>query len=145
MIEAVGDIWRAHAGGELIGVTTNGTINICGGCVMGRGIALQAKKKFPKLPRMIGDLLTDKGNRVFVFNHLNIFTFPVKHNWWEKADLKLIERSCQQLIEATADRRRVYLVRPGCDNGRRDWDTEVRPIIEKMLPGKRFIIVSKGT
>jgi hypothetical protein len=34
------------------------------------------------------------------FDNIN-FAFPVKFNWWEKADLNLIEEGCKQLSRSS--------------------------------------------
>jgi len=35
---------------------------------------------------------------VFYFPEYGLITFPVKHNWWEAADLDLIDRSARELL-----------------------------------------------
>jgi hypothetical protein len=48
-----------------------------------------------------------------------LITFPVKHTWWEAADLDLIERSARELlkmIEVKKIQEAIYLPRPGCGN-----------------------------
>ena len=46
-------------------ITTNGFIKSNGEAVMGRGCALQAKRAWPELPRIIGQLNKKYGNKVF--------------------------------------------------------------------------------
>ena len=83
------------------------------------------------------------GNHLTLQPDCHVLTFPVKNNWWEKADLKLIEQSCQELAD-TCDffKPPFYMVRPGCGNGGLDWK-EVKPILEKYLDEK-FIVVEKA-
>jgi len=142
--EVSGNIWSYHGKGYRIVVTTNGTIKGDGSCVMGRGIALQARKKFPYLPQELGSLIEDWGNRVHRLDQYRLISFPVKHNWWEKADLELIEESTKQLKVATGfasglQSESIYMVRPGCRNGGLDWK-DVKPILEKYLDD-RFVVV----
>jgi len=145
MKEVKGNLWDYHKAGNWVVITTNGSIRKDGACVMGRGVALQAKQMFPKLPYELGELIKIEGNKVLMFGEYKILTLPVKHQWFEVADLKLIEEGLQELssidtsfnglIDGT-----IYLVRPGCDNGKRDWETEVKPLCEKYLTD-RFVIV----
>ena len=73
-----------------------------------------------------------------------IITFPVKHNWWEKADIDLIVKSCMQLNKCINENGfdKVYLPRPGCGNGQLSWETDVKPVISEVLL-KKVIIVWK--
>ena len=73
-----------------------------------------------------------------------MITFPVKHNWWEAADLGLIERSASELlkiIEVKKIKEAVYLPRPGCGNGRLNWE-DVKKILSPILKSDRFHIVT---
>lgn len=45
-------------------ITTNGFIKANGEAVMGRGCALEAAQAFPNVPKLLGALITSKGNRV---------------------------------------------------------------------------------
>jgi len=144
MQEIFGNIWEQHEVGRWVVITTNGDVRKDGACVMGRGVAKQAADKFPDLPYKLGNALNVGGNKVNIFDDLKIITLPVKHHWKDKADLNLIAKSLQQLV-AWADipprkHGKFYMVRPGCDNGRRDWETEVKPICSTYLDD-RFVIV----
>lgn len=155
MLEVKGNLWDFHERGHWVVVTTNGTIKSNGENVMGRGTALQAKHRFPQVPKLLGQYLSDAGNHCRALWGLGIITFPVKHNWWETADLALIERSCKELVVLVVeiDRhckdsepdfeglpRQIYMIRPGCGNGRLEW-LDVKPILELNL-GDRFTVVS---
>ena len=144
MKEATGNIWRLPC--DAIVVPTNGNVNRHGEAVMGRGIALQAARRWPLLPKVLADLLRSDGNHVFdVYKPRRLptlLTFPVKHHWHQHAELDLIERSTQELV-AKANHlayHRVALPRVGCGNGGLDW-TDVLPILERYLDD-RFILVS---
>lgn len=153
MKEIRGDIWDYHKQGHWIVITTNGNVKENGEAVMGGGpksIALQAAKRFPDLPCLVGALIKKEGNHVFMGYSHYLLTFPVKHNWWEKADLALIERSTKELYTLWMEeskgglggKEEVYMVRPGCGNGRLDWK-DVKPILEKYLDD-RFIVVERN-
>jgi hypothetical protein len=139
--------------GDAICITTNGFVKKNGEAVMGRGIAKEAANSFPEFPRILGDSIFRNGNHLNVFfemiHHYNgdtgeeysqdIVTFPVKHNWFEKADMELIRRSARELMK-WADQlphwERVLLPRPGCGNGKLDWSDvkrEIEPILDDRI------------
>ena len=64
----------------IIVITTNGFVKRDGTCVI----------KFSGLPHKLGTRISAEGNRVFYFPEHRLITFPVKHTWWEAADLGLI-------------------------------------------------------
>ena len=143
MKEVTGNLWTFHAQYLPIVITTNGDVRRDGACVMGRGVARQAANRYPKLPYSIGDKIKHYGNHAFSFacsESQIIFTFPVKHHWSELADIKLITRSCDELILQLSYWRftEIYMPRPGCGNGGLTWDV-VRPIIAEKLDD-RFTI-----
>ena len=148
MLEVVGDLWEFHKAGEWIAITTNGDVNKNGEAVMGRGVALQAKKKLPFLAADLAQCLFEGGNYPYAFRDINIVTFPVKRHWFEKADLKLIVMSAQILVALLDGKtydfhpERLYLPRPGCGNGRLDWRA-VKPLLEPIFDD-RFTIVNYG-
>lgn len=143
MIEVFDDFWEYKA--DIKCITTNGFVKKNGEAVMGRGIAKQAAIKMPQLPAVLGQGLRNHGNNLmclgWVDNSYWLFNFPVKHNWWEKAELELIKRSAEQLIEGCSATATVLLPRPGCGNGQLAWE-EVRPVLEPILAGSRFRIIT---
>lgn len=136
MIEVVGNLWKYPADVRVI--TTNGTITRAGECVMGRGCALEAKKMYPDLPKRLAAAIKTGGNNPHVFADLNLMSFPVKHHWFERADLLLIRSSALQLARIAKDGRTYVLPRPGCGNGKREW-AEVAPLL-KCLPDNVHVI-----
>jgi len=145
MLEVTGNLWDFWEKGEWIVITVNGTIKKDGSCVMGRGVAKEAALRFPKLPLELGKGLREHENISMVFGQYQVITFPVKHNWWERADLELIKESAEILANLfpTKDNTKVYMVRPGCGNGGLKWE-DVKPVIAELL-GDNFIIVEKNT
>lgn len=124
-------------------ITTNGFVKKDGTAVMGRGCAAEAAKRWPSLPKKLGKRLKRGGNHVYVLMVSGrLMSFPVKHNWWEKADLELIKQSANEL----ADYAKRYLgtgyqfvlPRPGCGNGRLDW-SDVKKVL-KNLPSNVLVI-----
>ena len=52
MKEVKGDIWKSDC--DIIAITTNGVVKKNGELVMGRGIASQAKQRYPDIPKILG-------------------------------------------------------------------------------------------
>jgi hypothetical protein len=139
MIEVKGDLWTYPA--DIRVITTNGFVKANGECVMGRGCAKEAKDKFPWLPKNLGDKIKAMGNIPFHFPDSGLYTFPVKHNWYEKADIELIRKSAQTLFHMAPVDAVIVLPRPGCGNGQLKWE-DVKPILEPILDN-RFHIITK--
>lgn len=149
MFEQRGNLWQIAAGKMLV-LATNGTVKERDNtCVMGRGIALEAKMRFPQLPYRLGCLIKEGGNHVKLlggYGSYTILSAPVKHQWFEEADIELIRRSAVELA-ALADKveappMSIYLPRLGCGNGKLSW-TVVKPIISPILDD-RFTAVTFG-
>lgn len=129
-------------------VTTNGMTKKDGTAVMGAGIAKYAAQLFPNLPALLGRSLKKYGNRVFAYkvspdgiNTYNVITMPTKHDWRDSSDLELIKTSCLQMMQV-ADVNGftcIHMPKPGCANGRLDWETQVKPAIEPLLDD-RFVV-----
>ena len=155
MKEEFGDIWqlRSKLKADAVVITTNGFVKKNGEAVMGRGIALEAAKKYKDFPARLGNVITQFGNIVWPheFDMWNgeadyqdlLITMPVKHNWWEKADIALIKESTQNLTWMADDLgiKTILVPRPGCGNGGLKW-VDVKPIIEPYLDD-RFVICHK--
>lgn len=148
MQEIKGDIWDYHCGAgsdtrkNWLVIPTNGYINRSGKGVMGKGLALQSAERFPDLPWYLGVKLKQNGNHVYKFHRWQLFTFPVKVNWWEDAILPLINQSAEELMDLTRVDlgMKIYLPRVGCGNGRLRWE-QVQPILGPILADDRFTIV----
>lgn len=142
MKEIQGNIWDFHEQGYIV-IPTNGFVKVNGECVMGRGLAKQASVRHPSIPGILGSQIVTHGNKVFELPY-QLYSFPVKHNWWEMADTKLIERSIKQLVDITRfhPERQVYIPRVGCGNGGLDWEI-VKPILTPNLLWGRFTVVNQ--
>lgn len=138
MKEVYGDFWTYQADVKLI--TTNGTLNSSGECVMGAGIALQAKQLYPEFPARVGQHLSISGNVPLL--ELVLGTFPTKNHWAEDSDISLIKRSAETLAHHAKDNPELtYLLpRPGCGLGRRDWESEIKPLLVDTLPDNVHVI-----
>lgn len=145
MIEVKGNLWTYPADVRVI--TTNGTVKKNGECVMGRGCAYEAKQRYPELPKLLGDWLSETIPKIgqtphrFRFGNDVLYTFPVKHQWFQKADIELIALSARELV-AHVDCMKfktVVMPRPGCGNGGLRWE-DVRPVLEPILDDRFHVI-----
>lgn len=147
MIEIKGNMWDYHDKGIPVCVLTNATMTKKGEIVMGKGCALEAKQRFPNLPKELADRLTANGklskiNVLMWFKEYNLFTFPTVHNWFDKkADLKLIGKSARDLdgMMDLLGLEKVVLPRPGCGLGNLTWE-EVKPVLENWLDDRVLVI-----
>ena len=141
-----GNIWDYHAQGHYITVTTNCNRKANGHVVMGKGIALEAKQRFPDIPRKLGEVSDLRS--VVVFPDERIITFPTKMNWYENSTIELISSSFAQLIIAAERllplrKKPIYCVKFGCANGRLSWEKDVRPFLEPFIDEKEFVFVDR--
>jgi O-acetyl-ADP-ribose deacetylase (regulator of RNase III) len=113
------------------------TVNCVG--VMGRGIALQFKKKFPENFATYKKACDTKeltpGNVLVVdmgkmFNPRYIINFPTKDHWRAKSRIEDIAAGLESLVAVVRDRKIKSIAIPplGCGLGGLDW-TDVRPLI----------------
>lgn len=114
---------------------------------MGKGCAFEAKCRFPDLPRMLGNLVSNTHNAVIYVKCYRLFTFPVKVNWWEKAELDLIVRSAQQLMHMRDKQGKdlkgggIIIGRPGCGNGGLRW-VDVKQYIQGIFDDKVAVVTN---
>ncbi len=114
------------------------TVNTVG--VMGKGIAYDFKKYYPKMFKEykqlcdtnqfnIGDLNLYKTPNKWILN------FPTKEHWRSPSKIEFIEKGLQKLVQ-DAHRLQINdiaMPKLGCGNGGLDWESEVKPIVEKYL------------
>ncbi len=122
MILERGNMWDVFGQGIFM-ITTNPIQRKDGAVVMGRGIALEAKTKFPELPYIFGEKLKKNGNlfvdQIGVFDSVPIWYFMVKDHWFKDADLGIIASSCWMLQKHFLGMdQRVDLNFPGIGNGK---------------------------
>lgn len=149
MKETVGNMFSAKviSFADAICLTTNGFFKNNGRAVMGRGNAKQAKDLYKGIDLEFGKLLKKNGNIVQIvrMKPIPIISFPVKHKWWERADLDLIRKSAFELVKLTDWNvwQKVILPRPGCYNGKLKWLSQVKPILREYLDDRFYIISLK--
>lgn len=147
MLEEFGDFWTIQ--GDARCITTNGVLRSNGDAIMGKGMALQAKQRYPKIEFTLGRLIQKYGNHVFYLGN-GLISFPTKYDWRDsKSDIGLIKRSAMELVSLfkgdvpikSKSNRRILLTRPGCGSGNLNW-TDVRPILQTILNSDEFIIIN---
>lgn len=141
MREAVCDIWAQR----YIVITTNGVLDRNNDLVMGAGVALEAKKRYPDLPSILGSVVQARGNvpHVFMTEKQTVISFPTKHHWREESDPELIRCSAEHLV-SLADLYcfpEIHIPRPGCANGKLIWKN-VKEILEPILDD-RFVVCTR--
>lgn len=137
-----GDMFQG--GHDLLVCTTN-----CLG-VMGKGIALEFKNRFPKFFEQYKEYCSTcnpKGGDCMVFRNKdtsspNYFaTIMTKEHWFNKSKLEWIELGLEDLkdrvevINDSPERLKITsigLPAPGCNNGGLKWE-DVKPLIDKHL------------
>jgi hypothetical protein len=143
MLEMNGNLWDYYGKPKtVVLITTNGFVKNDGEAVMGSGCAAEAARRFQWLPKSLGDSLITHGNVPTWFLADRLATFPVKHNWYEKADFDLIRKSVLWLFhtasESSLRHYNFVLPRPGCGNGQLAWP-DVKPLL-LGLPDNVFVI-----
>lgn len=106
--------------------------------ICGRGVAAQWKSLRVK---DYNSLKGKKITNVIVVN--DCILFPVKIHWYEKANLKLIKRSMEELAKFAEENSEstIYLPQVGSGFGERDWETEVKPIVEQYWRNNMMLVV----
>lgn len=126
------------------------TVNTVG--VMGKGVALEYKNRYPEMFRMykelcdtkrldVGKLALWKGESKWVL------LFPTKKHWRNSSKLEYVESGLRKFADNwdSIGVNSVAFPRLGCGNGGLNWD-EVRPLMEKYLnplPIQVFVYVDK--
>jgi hypothetical protein len=122
-----GDMWLAYDGADLFLITTNSTLRRNGALVMGRGIARQARDRFPGLDLALGREIARRCGNLGEYDLLvgprwpaaKLGAFQVKTDFARPASLSLIRRSAATLL-AWCERHphaTVHLNFPGIGNG----------------------------
>jgi hypothetical protein len=107
----------------------------------------------------LGEKIKKGGNHVYGIgkyeykniniNNINntsiILSFPTKHDWRDKSDLKLIEQSCielRNLWDIAVDKDKKYnsvaLTRVGCLNGGLNYEFQVKPLLLKYFGDDKY-------
>ena len=119
------------------------TVNTVG--VMGKGIALMFKERFPENFRAYADACKSgevQLGRMFVTDNRQldgprwIVNFPTKGHWRSRTRLEWIESGMEDLVRVISERgiRSIAVPPLGCGNGGLDW-RDVKPLLAEALSG----------
>lgn len=156
MKQESGDLWTWNHEGRWVVVTTNIGWKKDGSNPMGAGVARAAMERYPDLPVWYGKKCRKYGAKTAVaaYPEGKLFLFPTKPldlerpwmSWQQDSSLKLIERSCRQLVklvDVLSERgkffTRIGLPLPGCGNGNLT-PRRVMPVISDILDD-RFVLL----
>lgn len=138
MIESTENIWD-HLGkpNNWIVVTTNNVITRSGELVMGAGIALDAKRRFPELPRQWADTIKLIGTSeyyIIVDKVRSLIGLQTKRHWKGPSPLDLLDESIRRLADIALffQNHTIHMPRPGCGMGGLNWITQVRPVCQRL-------------
>ena len=115
---------------------------VLGSGVMGAGIAKEFAIRYSYLPLIFGTFVRNQGNKPCIITGCpNIMSFPTKNNWKDLSDIKLIEKSAEQ-IKNICDHfnfKSILSTRPGCGLGGLKWE-DVKVVLENYFDDRFFII-----
>lgn len=136
MISRWGNMWNEYDYADLFLITTNSTIKRDGRLVMGRGMAKQARDKFPGLDMELGLAIREAYGNLGRYHLLispkwpakKIGALQVKTHYSLPADITLIEESISVLNRWAREHpgTSIHLNFPGIGNGRLS--------VERVLP-----------
>ena len=114
------------------------TVNTVG--VMGKGVALEFKKRYPEMYHLYRDHCKSGRFRVghlWLYRTLGrwVLNFPTKAHWRSPSRTEYIRAGLEKCIATYQDRGIDSISFPllGCGNGGLDFDTQVRPLMEHYL------------
>jgi O-acetyl-ADP-ribose deacetylase (regulator of RNase III) len=114
------------------------TVNTVG--VMGKGIAATFKRLYPGMFREYKELCLDGSltiGKLHVFRTPNkvVINFPTKKDWRRPSKLEYVEAGLQAFVDhySRFGVASVSFPQLGCGNGELDWDSQVRPVMERYL------------
>jgi hypothetical protein len=136
-----GNMWDVFHDTDIFMITTNPIRRKDGAVVMGRGIAKEAKDRYPELPHDFGQALQELHPEVdqFCVGPINVYEgtpiwfFMVKDHWRNKASLQIIQQSVFYLKHGfvNLDQKRIDLNFPGIGNGGLTRE-EVLPLLQEL-------------
>lgn len=110
--------------------------------VMGKGLALEFKKRFPEMFKSyrfycthmnykIGELMIYTGCKPAIIN------FPTKTHYKMPSKIEYIEEGLKSFCSCYEERgiKSVAFPKLGCGLGGLNWEKEVKPLMEKYLQG----------
>ena len=126
------------------------TINCVG--VMGKGIALEMKKRYPdmfeKYKEYCNRGLIDIGS-LWIYKHVSeneitkrILNFPTKKHWKDKSEYSFIEKGMQKFVETYKDKGITSIAFPmlGCNNGGLEKDIVLEIMVKYLVKCENIIV-----
>ena len=110
----------------------------------GRGVALQAARKFPGLKPALGRKLrdTNRAPQIHVFSEWQLICLPTKRWWSDASSLSMIRAGLRRVAELADDLPSpIYLPLLGCGYGELN-EEKVLPVLHEHLDD-RFILVKR--
>lgn len=161
MKEANVDLFRIMGKVDWACIPTNGQIRL-GRAVMGRGVAEQAKTRWPSVPGILANEMSKGGNVPHFIGYVDqslrhsfqwppwpglkltwLYSFPTKHHWKDPSDMGLILQSARLLMREAEDFDiDIAIPRPGCGHGGLEWE-DVRADLKKVLDDRFTIITNQ--
>lgn len=151
---------------DAICITTNCTVMPNGDNPMGGGCAGEAARRWSNMPKLLGRFLMTAPNVPFCFGfvdpftnelrqlgdphllgrHVSVWAFPTMHDISLPADLGLVVRSAELMMEVADNFKLegVALPRPGAGIGGLDWETEVKPALKDLLDDRFYLVHKDG-
>jgi hypothetical protein len=128
--------------------TGNRYIKKDGGIVMGRGAAKQVRDSYPGIDKIMGKIVSrSKPSARVLFTDIAsdkpitqiLGWFQVKDNWYDNADLDLIQEATDQLraIALRSPKVTLHMNYPGIGNGKLSQD-DVQPILLSLPDNVRI-------
>lgn len=114
------------------------TVNTVG--AMGTGIALEFKRIYPEMFLQYQELCRTgqlKVGTLWLYRSQNkwVLNFPTKASWKQPSKIEYIDSGLKRFVEHYAEMGIESIAFPplGCGNGQLDFDSQVKPLIEKHL------------
>lgn len=157
MIVTTGNLWEYYDTGAWAVIPTNIGWKRDGANPMGAGVALQAAKKVPELPKWYGDICKKYLGNTTVIPYIpaRMILFPTKPlnvhcpwlSWNNDSDLGLISQSTKQLAKCVSicrsngiDIKNIAVPLVGCGHGGLS-SKDIIPILQESLDDS-FILVT---
>ena len=116
------------------------TVNTVG--VMGKGIAKEFKKRYPEMFEKYKKICKSgrfKTGELWLYNipdsNRRVLNFPTKRHWRGRSKVEYIESGLEKFVRTYEEKGIASISFPmlGSSNGGLDWETQVKPLMEKYL------------
>lgn len=145
MIELKASIWDSQFDSYWRVIPINTVIKANGELVMGAGLAKEAARRYPDLPKILGEFYSLRYG-IYDLEKYKLFLFPTKRDWRKLSSVYLIDSGLNSLSFAGfTGHTKIVSPRLGCGLGGLDWEKQVKPLVEKYFANDdNFIVVSEN-